>query len=422
MYIIKSLRRRTTRSLLTIVGVMLSIALVVAMLSVGEGIRESTKEILDEVGVEIFVYEKASSPIFGLTTFPDGRNIANSMKENKNIRAAYPMLTERGFFAANETMRKFITENSSKPIGIVLEGHIPELVGKFGGYEFLEGGSMQNKDDPFYNDGRYDGNFTHEIIVNKFLSKKLKIHFGDIIYIGNYMPASNEEYKSWFDNATWFRVCGVADISWEFLEVRAGLIHLSELQYIAGKKNDTINQILIDLYDPAKTNEVKEWIEKKYGLKAYTQEDYINEIKKFTNTFEGFAIMVGIVGIIISLMFTATIVCLSTREREVEIGVLRAIGFSKFSIFKLVIGEVAIICFIGYISGIIFGYLGTIVVDHYIRILGGTYAPEGFHFAVVTPKLILIAGLFTSLIGIVSSLIPAYLITKMSIGETIRGE
>ncbi len=428
MYPIKNLRRRSGRSALTIMGISLAIALTVVMFSLSSGIRGSVDSLIQESGVDLFVGSKGSDLILGGMDIQKGRDVANELsKNNSDIRAAYPLLME-SLYASPEP---YITNETTR---IFANGLIPKL-GFNSDFKFaslLEGknlGDFYDGEDPFYANGSYaDGfssqNFTHMIVINDFLASFLNVSVNDTIYLSKNVTMSE---------GTFFNVTGIIKSGALIFSQgkMSASMHLSELQYITGKWQafvvegshyiypDPVDQILIDIPPSANAEEIKNWIEENYELSATTQEELIRDIGGFIDIYEGYAEMITIVTVIIALLFTSTVMMIAIKERTGEIGVLRAIGFSKRTIAELIIAESIVICAIGFIIGFGLGYAGSLLLNQFLLDLAKD-VPEGFHFTIVTPLTVLQTGGFAVLVGLISSLFPAYYASTISIAKTIR--
>jgi putative ABC transport system permease protein len=105
---------------------------------------------------------------------------------------------------------------------------------------------------------------------------------------------------------------------------------------------------------------------------------------------------------------------MSTRERTKEVGVLKTLGFSRGQILSLILGEAALISFIG-------GVLGWLLANGLAALV--RRAPALFEqlqtlsiSAPVTALLLAIA----MLVGILSSLIPALNASRIEIVDSLR--
>jgi ABC-type lipoprotein release transport system permease subunit len=439
MNTLKTLRRRYGRTSLTVTGIALAIAFTTIMLSVSEAITQSSKQILDETEVDLIAEYPIGidNPLLQQFIFifklNESRTIANSMLENNSkIKAAAPWLMENVYVAKQTEVI-----DSSKPPKFALisaKGTIPESNDYFRGVDIIKGSRLPTRNDPFYSDGSYSGgttskNFTHEIIISKHLSKILEISVGDLIYlnpVGLFVDFTNQSIAGWYNNATWFNVSGIMVEQFEGQNSLAARLHLSELQYITGEhKNDPASKIFIKLHHESDREEVKKWLENEFfykdRIKVYTTADLIENVNEILKIFEGFSTMVLIITILIAALFISTILMISTRERTKEIGALRAIGISKFTINKFIFKESFVICILGLIFGFIIGVIGSAVLNQYI-ITNFESLPSNIQVTVITPVLLIEVTIITMIIALLASLGPIYWAGKVNPADTIRME
>lgn len=434
----RTLKRRYGRTSLITVGIALAIAFSTIMLSVSEAIHNSSQQIIEETGVDLMIEPNTDLPplVSQYTTFFEihqGRIKAEAMiNNNTKIRASSPWLMKNLYIAKEPE-----EINISKPPKFTLtdcRGYIPENNRYFSAYKIIEGTELPTMDDPFYANGTYqDGfkskNFTHEILISKQLSKLLDVSIGDIVYLSPILISdefTNQSIADWFDNATWFKIYGIKQGRFESRNALAAHVHLSELQYITGKyKKDTVHKIYLSLYHKSDRNDVKKWLETKYQYKdeisVHTPEELLENIMDFTKIFEGFSRMVVIITVLVAVLFISTILMISTRERGSEIGALRAIGISRFTINKFILKESFLICIMALVIGLIIGFfVSNFINDYFLNTQD--YLPEGFKVTMITPYLILQVTIITTIIALLASLGPIYWIMHLKPVETLRNE
>ncbi|MEM2899193.1 MAG: FtsX-like permease family protein [Thermoplasmata archaeon] len=442
MYSLNNLRRRSSRSILTVLGLALAIALTVTMFSVGEGIRGSTKAILEQTGVDIFVLSKNSNPLLYTMPIEHSRNISKSLVEgapDNLIRAAYPMLTYDLAFA-NETQYQAAFGDGNlrwKVANAIVNGIQPEMEQIFGGVTLIEGygkgkpgcmKGMPTPGDPFYANGTYDGgknskNFTHEMVINEALADRLNVKVGDKVYVSPVAPTENgDKLRDWFNNSFNFTITGIVEVGWAETSSRYAFIHLSEFQFIMNKLNDSADQILIDLRDPSQAERVKKWIESNYDLSAVTQSELLGEIEEFTGILETAANMIALITTFVALMFTATVMALSIGERTSEIGALRAIGFSRVSIVKLILAESCVLAFIAFVVGLGLGLLASNGIENFLQDYVGDDVPPNFHFTLITPYTIIRVSAIALVVGVFAGILPAWRASNVNIARVLRSE
>ena len=112
---------------------------------------------------------------------------------------------------------------------------------------------------------------------------------------------------------------------------------------------------------------------------------------------------------LVSLIGIANVMIVSVKQREYEIGILRAIGASKIEIMTRFLLEAITIATIGFLVGYFFSTLFMIILA---SVLGAKYQ---FSFS------ILLTISFLSIItGLVAGIYPAYLATKKEIVESLH--
>jgi putative ABC transport system permease protein len=422
VYSIKSLRRRQRRVVLTVLGVALSIALTVTMFSIGEGLRGSTDALIEHTEVDLFIVPRGSDYIFFNAEFPEGTTLTQEILDDLGDRAkaVLPRYTPK-----RELYIKVEGGGEATPIGARGNGVVPSMMGDISGFSIEDGTYFQVEEDVFALDPRYiDGNytveafgaFTGEIVVNRALADELGLGAGDTVVLS----ASRA-----FQDTVEVTVRGVYVADFEGSEYRSFHMHLSELQYMLRNFRDPVSEILVDLADGQDQEVVKKDLEENYDysglLEVNTDRDIYARLNTLYSTFEGFASLIALITIVVALLFIATVMIISVKERTQEIGALRAIGFSRLSIFRLVLQEGFLISVAGFAVGLLMGFFDAWVVDEYLK-RTVTGIPAGIHVTQITGLVILEVTLVGLVIGAVAGLIPAYWATRVDISRTLRQE
>ena len=106
---------------------------------------------------------------------------------------------------------------------------------------------------------------------------------------------------------------------------------------------------------------------------------------------------------------------MSVSERTKEFGLMKALGAETRDILLMTIGEAAFMGILGGIFGIISGGALVYQLNEYL-------ASRGTVLFAITPRLVMIAIVFATLLGIMSGTYPAYRAAKMSPMEALRYE
>jgi putative ABC transport system permease protein len=136
----------------------------------------------------------------------------------------------------------------------------------------------------------------------------------------------------------------------------------------------------------------------------------------FLTGIAAISLLVGAIGI-------ANTMFMSVMERTRLIGILKSIGTRNSEIMKLFLTESGIIGLMGGLLGVFLGFIVVGIISSVgINIMGMGRMGTNTSVAVVTPELILFALLFSTIIGIISGLIPARKAANLQIVEAMRSE
>ena len=112
-------------------------------------------------------------------------------------------------------------------------------------------------------------------------------------------------------------------------------------------------------------------------------------------------------------------------ERTRLIGILKSLGSRKSEIMKLVLAESAIIGLMGGLLGVFLGFILVGIISGAgisFMNMGRMASSASTSVAVITPELIVFALVFSTVIGILSGLIPARKAAKLQVVEAMRSE
>lgn len=122
-------------------------------------------------------------------------------------------------------------------------------------------------------------------------------------------------------------------------------------------------------------------------------------------TLGGISLLVGCVGIL-------TVMTISVRERTAEIGLLRALGATKWNILLFFLSEATILASLGGVAGLILGILGANLLHFFIPSL-----------PVHTPwTYVLLAEILAACIGLLAGVLPARRAAKLNPVQALRSE
>ena len=122
-----------------------------------------------------------------------------------------------------------------------------------------------------------------------------------------------------------------------------------------------------------------------------------------------------------SAMLIATVEIMNVSESRRDFATLIAIGASKFSIFKIVIAETALIGFLGGLLGLLFGGAVAVSLASFYTGIPILFFIQSF-FELVSPYLALTTLALTLMVCCLSGVIPALFALKINVNEVLRSE
>lgn len=236
-----------------------------------------------------------------------------------------------------------------------------------------------------------------EIILGRIAANSLKKGIGDNLRL----------------SGSSFKIVGIFETGAAF-EDAGSVIPLREAQRIFGKPRQ-VSFVGITLYDSAQASAVARSMERRYtDIMASPTADLTERMQDFATTtaaMNGIMALMVLVGGIVML----NVMMMSVFERTQEIGVLRALGWSRRRILSTVLGESLALCTVSSVAGagmgLIINWLIGLSPD-YGTFLAPSYSPTTFA----------LVGAMTLALGVVGGLLPALRAVRLSPLEALRYE
>ncbi|MCB0746533.1 MAG: ABC transporter permease [Ignavibacteriae bacterium] len=370
---VHSLRRKKSKTAFLIVGLVLAVSSVVTLLTVSENVNKSVAANMDEFGANIIISPKTdelSLSYGGLNI--GGLSISNNELKNDDVKSIRKIKNKDNISIISPKLINITTINNKKAIvaGINFEEELKlkkwwKIVGnkKFLKNEALIGSKIKEK-------------------LNLGLNKHFKINENDFKVVGIIEGTGSQ------DDALIF-------------------INLDEAQNIfkQGSKLSLI-EVAALCYD-CPIEDIVSQTSKQLPLAEVTAIRQTIESKMTTiHSFEHFSFGLSIVILIISMLIVFTNVNASVSERTAEIGVLKAIGFTRYDITTIIVIEVLL-------SSTAAGIIGYVVGIYASKIITPMLSMSNVIKVELNIYTLLIATLLSLVIGVLSSLYPVYRANKL---------
>ena len=139
--------------------------------------------------------------------------------------------------------------------------------------------------------------------------------------------------------------------------------------------------------------------------------DWADRFDEFSEDLDIFLAVMTSIGLTIAILSIINTMLMSVSERIIEFGILKANGWSRSDVMRLITFESAILGFLGGTTGCVFGWAGTLLVNWEFPNRVSLYA---------SPGLLLFSLGFATLLGIAGGLYPAIWATRMMPMDAIR--
>jgi putative ABC transport system permease protein len=407
----RNLSQRSLRSWLTILGIVIGVAAVVSMLSIGEGMRNSINSQLSVFGQDLIMVTSGSVRTGGgditgiIRAFMSTRGmISLSEKDVETIRSVEGVKGVEGIIIGIN----FASYGNEK-FSVMIRGIDPNKWRRMINLEIEEGRDF------LPNERRvviFGSRIAKEMFSQKILVDS-QITVGGVPFRVIGILKESGAQMGLLDNTIFMNIKDAREIIPNIEKDKYSLINVKI------EDASSIDDIILKI-DEALMTKRKETPDKKtYTIIsakqiAQTVNMIISSMNLFLGGIAGVSLIVGAVGIS-NTMFT------SVMERTRQIGTLKALGAKNSEIMKMFLFESALIGFVGGLMGISTGFITTGLLNEFsFRI----FSAPGMRMssAIITPQLIFIGLFFATVIGALSGLIPAKRAAELEPVEALRYE
>ncbi|RZN43453.1 MAG: ABC transporter permease [Methanophagales archaeon ANME-1-THS] len=387
----RSIRERRSRSILTVLGIAVGIAAIVALVSVGYGMEEA---ITGELTTFTDLITVIPGKMVGATYVEQGSFTDRDIKDLQRM-GGIKAVTAMTYGAAEVEYR-----NQRRPI-FILGGDAEELGGFYlDPVGLKEGRWLRTNDYKACVIGNRVATdfFTEEIRVND----KLLINGEKFVVVGVFDKAST---------------LYAADVDPHiFLTLRAAKDVM---------QTDEVKYLMVRVYTIDEAEAIAEEIEKRinsnHGLDefatAMTMGSMLEQIGTVFRILRGVLVGIAAIALVIASIGIMNTMLMSVMERTHEIGVMKAIGAKSRDVLSLFLLESSMVSLAGGVVGCVIGVL----LARIISLIAGSAL--GIEFVASVKAVVLLGGIAVAMgVGVLSGFYPARKASKMSPVEAVRYE
>lgn len=335
--VFKNIARHKFRSILTIFGISIGVMTIVSMTIMGEGVKNTTEDLLKAGGADLNVFQKGASDV-----------MFSSVPESKEKD-----LLDLNFVSEVDGQLFHILRTKASPFFFLI-GTSPDGF-SIKDLEVTEGRNLSAK--------------SKEIVLGKIAADNLKLKAGDTF------PIDSVKYK----------VVGIFESSNIYYN-GGGLVSLKDAQKLANKPGQA-TLFLVKLKKGTDVKSASKQIEKKVsGVTVVASLEDVAKVDQGTEALDAIAWGISLLAIIIGGIGVMNTMVMSVFERTREIGVLKAVGWSSRRVLAMILMESLFITIVAALVGLGLGVLvvkGVTMVPAVNMILKPAFTSKAFIRAVV---------------------------------------
>ncbi len=393
-----NIRHRGLRSWLTILGIFIGIAAVVALISLGQGLRQAVTGQFSSLSADVLVVTSAETG-FGPPGSTAVRKLTehdlNIIKSVSGIKQVIPRLLRIVKVEYNNKLEFFFTAS------IPSDSKSAEMIYNSFNLKLDKGKRLEATD-------------RKKIVLGSDMASSDV--FGKNLEVGKKIKIQDKE----------FEVLGILKKSSSFQINQVILMNEDDMKEILNIK-DEIDIIAVQLQDKNQIEQVAEAIKTKMrkdrnekpgeeDFSVQTPVQILGAVNTILNIINLIVTGIATISLIIGAIGIANSMFTSVLERRKEIGVMKAIGAKNPDILKIFIIESALIGLVGGIGGALIG-----LSLAYLASYSASSALEVDLFQISPSIPLLVASiLFAVVIGIIAGLIPSYQASKLKPVDALR--
>lgn len=380
----KHIFEKKKQSLIGILGITIGITVLMVSIGIANGLDKNMISSILSMGSHVSVADIEREDNY--------KNLAEKLEKIDGVKGVIPKVSTQGII-------KYTGIYGTHVSGVKVDGL---------DFEKAEKG-LELKNKIVY--GEMNSKKKNTILIGKELFNQLGAEIGDKITL---VSAENQELP--------LVIGGVFESGYYDYDVNMVIIPLATAQYLLYLDENDVTSLEVTLFNPYKAEEVADKIFNKYGFLSRTWGDQNRNLLSALALEKTVMIVVFSLIVVIAGFVVWVIMNMLVREKIKDIGIMRAMGFSKKTIMRIFLFEGMTLGGVGIIAGTFLSLSILWYVENY-SISGITNIYYLTKIPVELSLKEIITIIFVNIIIIfLSSVFPAYRAGKMETMEALRHE
>ncbi|MFQ5531411.1 MAG: ABC transporter permease [Candidatus Nanoarchaeia archaeon] len=395
-----NLKHRGLRSWLTILGIFIGIAAVVALISMGQALQTAVTGQFAGLSVDRLTIQNKGSG-FG----PPGSTVVEKLNDNdleviKNINGVDKVVT-RLIRVANIEYND--VAGFSFIADIPQDKELANFIYESFSFEALDGRLLKEGD-------------SGKVVLGNHFVKESQSDFGKLVKVGKKILINGKD----------FEIIGILKETGSFQLNDVAFVITEDLEEVLEIK-DEIDLIVVQVQDKDEIEDVAKRIEdslrrdrnEKLGEESFEVETPIQtlgSINTILNIINLIVVGIAALSLVVGGVGIANTMYTSVVERTKEIGVMKAVGAKNQDVLILFLIEAGLLGLVGGIVGAVIGLVGAVGISNLANNALGVSS-----FAVIVSYPLLAGAIgFSFFVGILSGILPAIQASKLNVVDALR--
>jgi len=386
-------KARTSRTLLTVLGMGIGIGAILFLVSLGYGLQKTLLERIttSESLLTLDVAESKS----GLVSL--SKDVVKNIEEMENVAEVSPafQLTAQGHL-----------ENLSADISVI--GIKPSFL-RLGGIKIEQGEELK--------DAEPEGVVVANSIAQVF-GMSLEDMLGKEVFFTFFIPEDNQlsensltsNFKK-IESDKKYKIVGN-------VESEENIIYLNS----SSLENIEINrytQLKVKAKDSDTMGAIRDTILEK-GLLVASLSDTVDQANQIFKIIQLILMLFGIIALIVSAIGMFNTMTIALLERTEEIGIMKSIGASDRAISMMFVMEASVMGFLGGLGGVGIGILGGRLFNVTINFIASHFGGEAVSLFYSPLWFVVVIIVFAGFVGFITGFIPARRASKIDPLDALR--
>jgi putative ABC transport system permease protein len=384
-----SLIRHRARTALAILGVAVSAAMLLDMVMLSSGMRESFRGLLLKQGFQLRLSPKGTLPFDTEATIRDADSVVALLRARQSVEAVSPVLGGQLHFPLGAT--------TAVAAALGVEPAVQ------GDYELVQG---------------RDPTGANEMVTNDATLRAIGRKLGDTVHVA----AGFDPQLRALSGERALRIVGRVRFIYLALDQRAAALPIATLRAMSGPDYATRASVaMVRLRPGVDVERERDALERLLPrITVISTNAALKQVDERLSYFRQLAVILGAVSLVVGFLLVTTLVTVSVNERIGEIAVMRAIGVHRWRIVAQIVLESAALMLIAAPLGLALG----LVTGRYLNSILARFPglPERVDFFLFQPSAAFTALGLLALSGVLAGVYPSWRGASLPIATTMRQE